>query len=234
MAYLSFIDDQTLENIVDHVLQKGHKARIKSHEKIDHNVIDPFSVLLEMSSFAMTFDGWLDNEKNRQAQKTLSNQIGFFHQNILGSLKGWRTLGIGGMVDVVCDERKIIAEIKNKHNTLKASDRSGMYFKLEDLVMRKGHAYKDYTAYYVEIVPKKPARYDEPFTPSDNRTGARCQANPLIRKIDGYSFYALATGIEDALYDLFSVLSHVIAKVKPDYTILETGSIEDFFRKTYL
>lgn len=158
MAYLSFIEDQTLERIVDQVLQKGHKARIKSHDKIDHNVVDPFSILFEMGSFDMTFDRWLDSEKNRQTQKTLSNHIGLFHQNILGSMKGWSSLGIGRMVDIVCDEHKIIAEIKNKHNTLKASDRSSMYFKLEDLVMRKGHTYKDYTAYYVEIVPKKPAR----------------------------------------------------------------------------
>lgn len=232
MFYLSFINDQKLENIVREVIQKGQDAQLKTN--FCKNVIDPFSILFELSSFSISPKQWLENEKIRQAQKTLSNHIGSFHQNILGAIDGWSVLNTGGIVDVISLDRKIIAEVKNKHNTVKGSDKSGMYYRLEDLVMRKGHTYKNYTAYYVEIIPNKPMKYDVCFTPSDSRTGAKCPINPLIRKIDGYSFYALATGVEDALYQLFSVIPRVIEKVKPECKILETTAAKDFFKKAFL
>ena len=235
MPYLTFIDDQKIENIVREVLQKGSNAKKWNEKQFYKNAIDPFSILFEMSGFSIDFDTWFANEKIRQAQKTLSNCVGSFHQNILGSLDGWEQLNVGGIIDVVSHERKIIAEIKNKHNTLKASDQCVMYEKLHDMVMTKGHIYKGYVAYYVEIIPKKAERYDRFFTPPKNLTGSKCHPNPLIRKIDGYSFYTLATGgIDDALYQLFSVLPEVFEKISPDYRILKTDVVKDIFRKTYL
>jgi hypothetical protein len=176
---------------------------------------------------------WAINEKLRQAQKTLSNHIGNFHQSLLGALEGWENLPNGKIVDIVCTERKIIAEIKNKHNTIKASNQSTLYHSLNDLVMKKGQVYKDYTAYYVEIIPKKPKRYDKPFTPSDASIGAKCPENPLIRVIDGASFYALITGVEDALQQVFNVLPAVISVLKPNYQMMDSHLITRFFMEAY-
>jgi len=197
MSYLSFIEDEELEKIITKVLNKGQSALKKGEEKFGRNVIDPFSILFEMGSFEIDFNQWNRNEQLRQAQKSLSNAIGNFHQNILGSIKGWEVLPTG--MDIVNHERKIIGEVKNKHNTIKGSDKSGLYSNMENLVMLKGHIYKDYTAYYIEIIPKTPKRYNDPFTPSNPRIGSLCSVNPLIRQIDGYSFYSLATGINNAL-----------------------------------
>ena len=129
--------------------------------------------------------------------------------------------------------RKIIGEIKNKHNTLKASDRAALYFKLEDLVMRKGHMYKGYTSYYIEIVPKKSQRYDIEFTPSNASTGSKCFSNSLIRQIDGYSFYALVTGIDNALEQLFAVIPTVILKLKPEFKLANQEFIQVFFKSAF-
>jgi Eco47II restriction endonuclease len=144
MAYLDFVEDQKLEKIITNVLTKGKDAisNVRAEKKFHYNVIDPFSVIFEMASFEMSLDQWTTNEKTRQAQKTLSNAIGNFHQDILGSIDDWQCLATGNIVDIVNHDKKIIAEIKNKHNTLKGSDKSGLYSKLEDLVMRKGHTYK--------------------------------------------------------------------------------------------
>jgi hypothetical protein len=233
MPYLDFIDDQTLEGIVRTVLQKGYAAQEKTDKTFGKNVIDPFSMLFEMGSFSISDKQWFENEKIRQAQKTLSNHVGTFHQSILGAIEGWESLKVGGIVDVICHSKEIIAEVKNKHNTIKASDQSGMYDRLEKLVMDKGQKYKDYTAYYVEIIPRKPKPYDDPFMPSKAERGQKCQENQLIRVTDGYSFYKLATGIDDALYQLFSVLPEVIAKIKPECKIKDTKTAEEFFRKAY-
>lgn len=237
MPYLSFIEDEILEKIISDVLTKGKDSIAKSEKKFERNVIDPFSIFFEIASFEINSTEWINNEKIRQAQKTLSNHIGNFHQQILGSLNGWENLESGQIVDIVNHDAKIIGEVKNKYNTLKGSDKSAMYYKLEDLVMRKGHIYKDYTAYYIEIIPKTPKRYDKLFTPSDSRMGASCQENQLIKQIDGYSFYKLATGVDDALEQLFNVIPKVISHLEPKFKAsMEQNSefAQSFFKTAFL
>lgn len=234
MPYLSFITDEKLEAIVSALLHKGTASIEKSNQSFSRNVIDPFSVLFEMSIFDMDAAQWEKNEKMRQAQKSLSNHIGHFHQSLLGSFSGWECLSSGGIIDLICHEKKIIAEIKNKHNTLKGSDKSSMYYKLEDLVMKKGQIYKDYVAYYVEIIPKKNQRYDLPFTPADASRGAKCSSNPLVRIIDGYSFYALVTGVDDALEQIFNALPLVLARVKQGFVLDNQELILKYFQQAFL
>lgn len=162
---------------------------------------------------------WEISEKSRQSQKTLCNAFGNFHQNILGHVPGWINLGIGQSVDLVCEDRKIIAEIKNKYSTVTGGKLSDLYAHLDGLVMPIVSKYKDYTSYYVETIPRprksKPQNYDVPFTPSDKTTKTRKPANELIRQIDGQSFYALVTGVPDALEQLYDAIPIVIGAISP-------------------
>lgn len=224
MAYLSFISDEKLEEIVGRVFRNAENGLHTAVNNLGKNVIDPFSSLLEMSSFEVEKTEWLQRERTRQAQKTFSNHIGHFHQSVLGSIDGWDIVDKNkqsgketSQIDVVNNEKRIIAEIKNKHNTIKGSNKRDTYITLEDLVMPKGQIYKGYTAYVVAIIPKKAIRYNKEFKPSNSKTGVKKEENELIREIDGYSFYALATGIEDALSQLFDALPLVIKKLKPYY-----------------
>lgn len=232
MPRLSFISDAALHTAVTHLLEIATKARAKADKDFERNVIDPFAVLFEMSGFKADEAAWLAGEKNRQAQKSLQNHVGTFHQAILGMMQGWQDLGTGSVVDAVCPDKKIIAEIKNKHNTVKGSDKVKVYDQMETLVMTKGHQYKDFTAYYVEIIPKSGLRYDKEFTPPDSAKGQPRRANPLIRQIDGYSFYALATGVPDALEQLFTALPDVIEACS-DYRFADRAFANAFFHKAF-
>lgn len=232
MSQLSFITDEALTIAVKHLLDIAAKARTNADKAFSRNVIDPFAVLFEMSGFKIDQASWLASEKNRQAQKTLQNHVGMLHQSLLGMMVGWQNLGVGGVVDVASETRKIIAEVKNKHNTVKGSDKVKVYDQMETLVMTKGHQYKDYTSYYVEIIPKSAVRYDKPFTPSDSAKGQARRANPLIRQIDGYSFYALATGVPNALEQLFLVLPDVIESCS-DYRFTDREFAHLFYQKAF-
>ena len=217
MAYLPWISDSALEAEVQKILDTAQNARQKAVVEFNKNVIDPFSVIFEMTGFQIpSVSDWERNEKNRQSQKTLSNTFGTFHQGILGNVQGWRDLGTGESADVESISQKIIAEIKNKFNTVKGSDLVNTYDHLESLVMPITSKYRGFTAYYVEIIPKqrsgKAQSYDEPFTPSDKATKSRRYSNEKIRKIDGKSFYAMVTGHSNALEQLYSVLPMVIKK----------------------
>lgn len=232
MPRLGFISDDALEQIVCDLLSEAATAKDKAEQSYNRNVIDPFAVLFEMAGFGLEPDVWLTSEKTRQAQKTLQNHVGEFHQRVLGKISGWQDLVVGSVLDLVSTERKIVAEIKNKFNTVKGSDRVGIYDAMHALVMPKGQQYRGYTAYYVEVIPKSAARYDRVFTPPDKTTGEQRAANDRIRQIDGASFYALATGVDDALSQLFGALPDAI-EACTDYQFSDRAFLSGFFRSAY-
>lgn len=218
MSYLTFIGDDQIKSIVSKVLAKGINKKKTSEHDFYKNVIDPFGSLFEIASFDVDLKTWKESELIRQCQKTLQNQIGTFHQELLGQMVGWKDLGTGAVIDVKNKDRKIIAEIKNKYNTVSGGALSSTYTTLENLVMPKTSEYKGYTVYFVNIIPKKPERFNICFQPSDKERGVKCQKNDLIRNIDGASFYDLVTGEKDTLERLYTVLPTIISDVmKEDF-----------------
>jgi hypothetical protein len=232
MPYLNWIEDDKLITCVKHLISKAVSA--KAETNIHKNVIDPFSALFEIAGFELEYDIWLKSEISRQAQKTLQNHIGDFHQNILGLSNQWVNKKTGSVVDLVSEELKILAEVKNKYNTLSGGKLSELYITLDNLVMPKNSIYKGYTAYYVVIIPKKRKRYNIPFTPSNKEKGERCPLNEKIREIDGASFYSLVTGHENALQELFTVLPKVIIdSSEGKYKINDIEKLKSFFELAF-
>src|SRR5437016_1859024 len=127
----------------------------------------------------------MKQERNRQVQKTLQNCIGEFHQKVLGAIPGWEDMTVGNLIDVRCVQKRIVAELKNKYNTPKGSEKKSIYDNLKSEI-EGGHM--GFTGYYVEIIPLSTKPYDLPFTPSDNVTHTRRPENPKIRVTDGKSF----------------------------------------------
>lgn len=143
-------------------------------------------------------------------------------------------MGIGNVIDLVSEDKKIVAEIKNKYNTVSGGNLSGVYNALDDLVSPKSSIYKGYTAYFVTIIPKKAIRYDKPFSPSDKGKGQKCPSNDKIREIDGASFYDLVTGCDNALESLFDVLPDVISECTDGkYRVKDIEKLKYFFKLAF-
>jgi hypothetical protein len=186
-----------------------------------------------MSGFDVNETVWVNGEKNRQIQKPYKTMQALFIRKYLAlSVDGWRDTGSGGVIDLVSEKLKIVAEIKNKYNTVKGSDQVKIYDHLEMQVTTKGHQYKGVTGYYVEVIPKGGQRYNREFTPSDREQGQQRKANALIRQINGYSFYGFVTGVPDALGQLFSALPDVIEE-NSKYKFHNRQFAQDFFRKAF-
>lgn len=212
MSYLTWIDDCDLEKIVGDTLTSIEHARRKSECDLGRNVLDPVSALFSGVVFGGNAETWKTRELSRQVDKSLSNAVGTFHQSVLGRVRGWGVpSNKEATFDVINDDTKVIAEIKNKHNTIKASDIVGYYDKLLDCVTNKNSRYVGYTAYLVHIIPKTCGVF--PLTTSDNRTKGKRIPHPLVLQIDGKSFYELATGVPSALEDLLTVLPLVIKDI---------------------
>ena len=154
-------------------------------------------------------------------QKTLQNAIGTFHQNVIGSIDGWEDLGTGNIVDLRCQSKKILAEVKNKWNTTKGNHKVRVYDDIKKLLGQPKN--KGFKGYYVTILSK--AKINAPFTPSDNETGNRRPIDKNIVEVDGATFYDIATGEKDSLKKLYQTLPYVLGK------ILNNNEIEKYTRE---
>ncbi len=226
LILLSFIEDSKFKFEVKKIVERS--IQFKTDLDIHDNVIDPFGTLFNAYIYKKTSTEWIKGEESRRLKKTLEQDIGNFHENIISKLKGdWGSFD--GVLDVKNDRMGIVAEIKNKHNTTKGNHKKNIYDDLLGVI--KTDEYNNYTGYYVEIIPKSPLPFNIPFTPPDNETGLNRPKNERIRKIDGWSFYALATGTPTALRDLYQELPKVIKQVLKDLSYSNSFDLDndDFF-----
>ncbi|MDE9544542.1 Eco47II family restriction endonuclease [Xenorhabdus bovienii] len=184
---------------------------VAQQEELDlyRNTLDCFSAAIDSLVQGINLDDWLRQEKVRQIQKTKQNAIGLIHEKIMGSVEGLENLPVGNLIDIVSEKFKIVAEIKNKHNTTKGNHKAQIYRDLAKAIENK----PGYIGYYVEVLPKGRKVYNEPFTPSDNQEKTRLPTREDIRIIDGKSFYAFITGYDDAIYELYNELPKLISEI---------------------
>ena len=236
MSFAKIFNRQKVKDAIKEDLISAYRNRVIDKLDIYRNTLDPFSAVLDSKLLNKDLEAWInDVEIPRQDQKTVQNIIGTLHQKIIGTFKDWEDLGTGMVVDNKNDKKKIVAEVKNKHNTTKGNHKKEIYDDLKEMVEKK---YPGYKGYYVEILPKNGKVYDEEFTPPDNKTKKNRPANSNIRIIDGKSFYKLVTGKKNALeilYDEFPKLIDEILKDNfPDYHSVDLGiKRKEIFRKIF-
>lgn len=230
MALLSFISDEDLYSAAKRLLDAAQDVAVRVDANPYKNVIDPFSALVDAARQRISLTDWMNQEKSRQTQKGFQNAMGDFHQDILGAMPGWENMGRGGNIDVRNVKKKIIAEVKNKHNTMNARSAINVYDNLAGYIDFNDRSLK---AFVVEVIPKTPMPYEIPFTPSERGTRRQLRTN-LVRK-DGRSFYALASGDPKALDKLYDILPGVLGELmglKPE-ALSGSNDFEDLFARAY-
>ena len=186
---MSLPSDDVLEEVIKslNAVYTKNLAKFKTVEDLLDTVSDPMSIFVHtVFSGVQNEEEWFKLEKMRRMDKAFTNQIGTFHEKILSSVDGWHK-PTGGF-DLKNEERKIIVEIKNKHNTMNSGSISNTYKECESYYRSN----RDWTIYLAHIIPKK-GRINKPWTPP------RRAANAQIRVIDGASLYDLVMQEEDAL-----------------------------------
>ena len=184
------------------------------------NTLDCFSAVIDATLLSKSLEDWKrDVEETRQTQKSIQNIVGELHEIVLGTVDGYENLKVGKVIDLISHEDKLIAEIKNKHNTTKGNHKVEIYDSLKTQLDKE---YQGYTGYYVEILPPASSKkYNKPFTPSDNRIKDKSKknrpSNESIRIIDGRSFYKKVTGFPDAIDELYNELPKIIQEILVEY-----------------
>ena len=203
---MSWIEDEKLENALVRFKESAERSFSCSEKNQTRNVIDPFMSLMVTNVFGVkTKENLVRIQNLTSALRGMSNAIGRFHQDVMSSVDGWRNHDAG--YDLENRERKIVAEIKNKHNTMNANDREKVVSDLDTAIRQKGQGW---IGYLVVVIPRKPLRYC-----------SRLLVKREVYEIDGASFYHKITNEPNAFQDLFNVLCNYLS---PSEEIRQYGS----------
>lgn len=194
MYNLTFISE---ENFRKHVLQtlKSYNERLKSIDlaTFNKNIIDPIKLLFDKSVSRKNFDEILSWEIHRQRDKSNTNAIGLFHQNIFRYFQNCVIPKKGWDIIVSCPRYKIYVEMKNKHNTMNSGAAQKIYIQMQNQIL---HNPNDY-CYLVEVIA--PVSRNITWECSVNSHHCSCEH---IRRASIDKFYGIVTGIDDAFYKI--------------------------------
>jgi hypothetical protein len=203
--YVNFISDAHLLRCVENLHRSYTKAKNDiSKKKFYSNKIDVFKLTFDAKFNDIEEEALIESEILRQIDKSINNSIGTFHEEILGGIEGFER-GKNSGFDIKSTDNTLFADIKNKHNTMNSSSAESLFQKLKDYADR----YKSSKCYWVQILAK--GSFTDKWTAEIN---GKEYSHSRVYKISGDQFYALLSGQDDALYQLYKVLPIAIADFK--------------------
>ncbi len=198
---LPFITDADFYN---HVLETVKKYRFSMNlSAFNRNRLDPIKLTFDAKIYGLTVEQILEREIARQIDKSNTNHIGYFHQNIFKYIgDGWSVEPEG--YDLINYERHIYVEMKNKHNTMNSSSAQRVYGKMQNTLLRDSDA----TCMLVEVIAKQSQNI-----PWQIRKDGESFAHARIRRVSIDKFYALVTSIPNAFKLLCDALPQALDDV---------------------
>jgi len=228
--YVDFISDKDFLECVNGVCKSyassvGGKVDL---ERLMRNTVDPFKVLFDTHNLKISLEKWIINERMRQEDKTINNEIGYFHQKLLGKVDGWKNLGTGdeSNVDLKKEDNSVFIELKNKYNTMNSDATKECRQKLERIISK----YPEATAYWAFIISKTGTSGETVWA----KGGFQTKDN--LRKIWGKKVYELVTGDPDAMEKTWRALPKAlddILKSKTGNDKREQKEILKFFKSAF-
>jgi len=199
---LGFISD---EDIVNHVKSTVEKYRFSINLiKFNKNIIDPIKLTFDSKVYQKSIEETIESEILRQVDKSNSNEIGYFHQNLFKYInnKDWVVPSKG--FDIVNEKLAFYVEMKNKHNTMNAASSQKTYMIMQNQISKNPNS----TCALVEVIAKKSQNI--PWSISLDKVNI---SNPRIRRISIDKFYELVTGNPTAFRDLCQKLPIILDDV---------------------
>ena len=174
-------------------------------------------MIFDKNIYQSSWDEIIKNEIFRQRDKSSSNDIGYFHQNIFQYFKnctvpkeGWDVIyknPDGIPIIEGSSVHTVYVEMKNKHNTMNSASSAKTYIKMQNQVLKDD----DSACFLVEAIAKRSQNIK--WSTSVDKQKVQ---HKLIRRVSMDQFYALVTGEEDAFYQLClqlpTIIEHILAK----------------------
>jgi len=207
---LSFISDK---NLFNHVKETIEKYRFKINLKeFNKNLIDPIKLTFDAKIYGKSIEEIIEMESVRQIDKSNSNHIGYFQQNIFkyiyhkdSKMTNWVVPKKG--FDIINEVDKIFVEMKNKHNTMNSSSSQKTFMRMQNQLLKDRNS----QCYLVEVIAKKSQDVEWSVSLDGIST-----AHESIRRVSIDKFYEIVTGEKEAFKQLVEVLPLVMDDVLKD------------------
>jgi hypothetical protein len=199
--YVNFITDEHLLTCIGIL----HNAYLKAKNNITKknfysNKVDTIKLTFDSKFNDIDEEKLIQSEILRQIDKSINNSIGTFHEQILGGIKGFEAGNLSGY-DIKATDNTLFADIKNKHNTMNSSAAEALFQKLK----RYADDYKQAKCYWVQILAK--GSFCELWSGDIN---GKEYSHSRVYKISGDQFYALLSGQQNAMFQLYKALPSAI------------------------
>jgi Eco47II restriction endonuclease len=211
---LGFISD---EDIYNHVKKTVDKYRFDINlGDFNKNLLDPIKLTFDSKVYQKDIAFVIESEVLRQIDKSNTNHIGYFHQNIFRYLgNGWE-MPIQGY-DIVNTELMYFVEMKNKHNTMNSSSAQKTYMRMQNTLLST----PDATCMLVEVISKRSQN-----TIWKISLDGQSVSNERIRRVSIDKFYHLVTADRFAFKKLCEKLPTIIQDiVEGNNLIAESNSV---------
>lgn len=198
---LGFISDA---EIFQHVKNTVMKYRFKINlTDFNSNLIDPIKLTFDAKVYKKDIEDVLESEIIRQLDKSNTNHIGYFHQNIFKFIGDDWTVPDNGY-DIINKKKKIYVEMKNKHNTMNSSSSQKTYMRMQNTLIDS----PDATCMLVEVI----ASNSQNITWYTSLDGHRI-SHERIRRVSIDKFYEIVTEEKHSFKKLCLVLPSIIEDV---------------------
>ena len=185
---------------VEALRKRLEACRRDGGKKATRNRVDPFNVGAMASVYRHTMDTLTGAIAGQATVKCIANPVGDFHTGLLAGAYGWhRHPGRFDLENDAGGHARMFAEVKNKHNTIKKSDRGDYLHRLDEARKAMGSRWE---AALVEIIPAKSERVVQ-------------QPLPGVWVFDGAAFYTNVSGRPNALHEVLDALLPCLG-VDPD------------------
>ncbi len=198
---LGFIRD---DDLFLHVKKTVEKYRFNIDLKqFNANLIDPIKLTFDTKVYGKSIETIIESEVIRQMDKSNTNHIGYFHQNIFRYINPDWTVPKSGF-DLINETEKIYVEMKNKHNTMNSSSAQKTYINMQSKLLESAQT----TCMLVEVIAK--SSQNIPWKISINSQQFN---HDQIRRVSIDRFYALVTHDPYAFKKLCDILPTVLDDV---------------------
>jgi hypothetical protein len=199
---LDFINSMDLFNHVKNTVF-GYSCKMNLKE-FNKNLIDPIKLTFDSIVYAQGIEQTIENEVLRQLDKTNSNLIGYFHQNIFHYIgTDWTVPKTG--YDIQSITKNIFVEMKNKHNTMNSSSSAKTFMRMQSTIIQNPEA----KCLLVEVIANKSQNIPWVVT----LDGHKQASSEKIRRVSIDKFYELVTGNKNAFAELCKIIPTVISDV---------------------
>lgn len=169
------------------------------------NIIDPIKLTFDSKVYRKSIEEVIENELVRQRDKTNTNAIGYFHQNLFKYIDNCEVPNVG--FDVIYTRpngSRVYVEMKNKHNTMNSSAAQKTFLKMTTQILNDDNC----DCYLVEIIAKKSQNIIWNVSLDYEKV-----SNEHIKRVSIDKFYEEVTGDKEAFYKICKQLPIIIDEI---------------------